>query len=208
MVEDTLMDGIANALLQHLAVVLSYPGPDLLDSAKRAEALVPAQASDVATLLREFRRFVEGTSTEGLEEAYIRAFELQATHPPYVGFHLFGESYKRSVFLVELRKSCRRYGVITGSELPDHIALIVKLLSVCTDTTFARDLIDEALLPALSRMVGEGPEERQTAVEHQFRSEDARSNQSSDAAPYLLAIIATKRLFEGRPYGDLAPAAP
>ena len=40
-----------------------------------------------------------------LQEVYSGFFDLNSICHPYIGYQLFGENYKRSIFLVELKKA-------------------------------------------------------------------------------------------------------
>jgi hypothetical protein len=71
---------------------------------------------------------------------------------PYVGHYLFDESHKRGMFILELRRRFREHGFEDSSDLSDHLVLLLRFLAVCTDETLADELVDDAILPALSRI--------------------------------------------------------
>ncbi|MFQ5875997.1 MAG: nitrate reductase molybdenum cofactor assembly chaperone [Dehalococcoidia bacterium] len=112
-----------------------------------------ARHSDAAAPLSKFRAFVEATPRGRLEEIYTGAFDLDATCHPYVGYHLFGESYKRSVFLLELKERYRAQGYIANDkDLPDRLSILLRFLSMSDDVSLAQEIIGEALIPALDKM--------------------------------------------------------
>lgn len=158
---------MAEEALALFADLLDYPGPTLAEHARVCQALVAPEHPEAAALLRSFRAFVEERSLGELEEIYTGAFDLDtlsdldATCYPYVGHHLFGESYKRSAFLVGLRERYRAHGFTVEVEMPDHLAVVLRFLASSPDEDLAAELVGEALVPALDRMLaGEGEEER------------------------------------------------
>lgn len=141
------------------AQLLDYPGSDLGVVAAECAAGVAMHSSEAAELLREFASFAERTPRSRLEEIYTGVFELDATHHPYVGHHLFGESYKRSAFLLGLKDRYRPHQIECGSELPDHLAMMLRFLAVNEDSAEAEEMIGEALYPALGKMLKSKTEE-------------------------------------------------
>jgi len=137
-------------LLELFAGLLEYPRPELPWMARECE--LQAAVPEAVNGLREFRRFVEQTPPAELEEAYTAAFDLGADRCPYVGYHLFGDGYARSAFLQELKRRFRERGLETGSELPDHLSCLLRFASACGAGEERREIVDEAILPALRRM--------------------------------------------------------
>jgi nitrate reductase molybdenum cofactor assembly chaperone len=137
-----------------LADTLEYPQPGLVEAVRECVALLAADNRAAAAFLHEFGTFVEETPRGQLEEIYTATFDLNATCYPYVGYHLFGESYQRSVFMRELNKRYRAHGFAAGAagELPDYLAVLLRFLAVCDDATLSEEIVHEALLPALERM--------------------------------------------------------
>ncbi|MBI4543552.1 MAG: molecular chaperone TorD family protein [Gemmatimonadetes bacterium] len=136
------------------ADLLDYPGPDLAETAQECEALVSPAHPEAAGLLREFTTWLRATPLGRVEEIYTGAFDLGASFCPYVGHHLFGERYERSAFMLELKERYRARGVDTGGELPDHLAPLLRYLAARDDAEPAEELIGEALLPALAKILG------------------------------------------------------
>lgn len=139
------------------ADILEYPREGI-EGAVRACAGLAAERDPLAgRLLAQFRARVARTSAGRLQEIYTGTFDMDAFRSPYVGYHLFGESYKRSVFLLELKD---RYGakqIEVGTEMPDHLALLVRYLAACDDPDERDDLIQWALLPVLEQLTRPRP---------------------------------------------------
>ncbi len=144
---------IEGHVFQLFATLLDYPRTALTGVADECAALVAGRSAEAALLLREFESFAAKTPLARLEEIYTGVFELDATCHPYVGYHLFGESYKRSAFLLGLKERYRPYAIECGVELPDHLAVMLRFLAVNVDLAGTEEIIGEALYPALRKML-------------------------------------------------------
>ncbi len=145
------------AILSLFADLLDYPRPGLMGAVRKCAALVAPHNPEAGMLLRAFCAFVQQTPPGHLEEVYTGTFDLDAACHPYVGYHLFGESYKRSVFLLELKQRYRAQGFAVENELPDHLVVLLRFLAQSDDAPLVREIICQAMLPALERMTGKAP---------------------------------------------------
>lgn len=120
--------------------------------------LARERSPEAAELLDAFAARVAEAGLGEVQEAYTRAFDLdtlsraEPTCYPYVGHYLFDESHKRGAFILELRRRFRAEGFDEGGELGDHLVVLLRFLAVCSDETLANELVDDAILPALSRI--------------------------------------------------------
>jgi len=139
-------------LLALFATLLEYPRDraGLLEALRAGEALAPRRAREE---LARFRSFVEAVSPGRLEEVYAGTFDWDTALSLHVGYHLFGESYKRSAFLLGLKERYSAHGFPLEGELPDHLPIMLRFLALCQDETLAQELIAEAILPALMRIL-------------------------------------------------------
>ncbi len=135
------------------ADLLEYPQSDLTESVRECEALVSPGNPEAAELLHGFRSFEKDASLGQVQELYTRTFDLDATYHPYVGHHLFGESYKRSAFMVGLKERYKAYDFVVEGELPDHLAVMLRYLSLCEDNDQVTEIIRDAMVPALEKMI-------------------------------------------------------
>jgi len=134
------------------AGLLDYPTADLYKQARECCDLLSSAGSPAAVPLQSFCGHVRGMSQARMEELYTRTFDLQAVCSPYVGFQLFGESYKRGIFMARLNEGYRERGFSAGSELPDHVAVVLRFLALGAEDDFSRALRTEGLVPALAKM--------------------------------------------------------
>lgn len=146
---------IGRPIFRHFAVILDYPDAGLAAAARACAVLLAPINAEAAALLGAFRAFAEATPLGRMQEVYTGTFDLDATCHPYVGYHLFGESYQRSALLVGLKERYQAHGFSTGNELPDHLVVMLRFLAVCPDTDLAIEISRDAVLPALRRMLGE-----------------------------------------------------
>ncbi len=168
-------------IFQLFASILGYPQQDLAEATRECEALIREETPEAAELLGEFRAIVEDTPLGRMEEIYTGAFDLEANWQLYIGYHLFGESYARSIFLLELKERFRAGGFPPPeSELPDHAAVLLAFLGVCDDRQQVDELVDEALLPTLNRLTGEGEDVIEEELEEgEEESEEIQRQRSS-----------------------------
>ena len=163
------MDGIDRRVLGLFAGILDYPEAGIVETARACEELIRDDAPEAAALLAEFAAFAAERPLGDLQELYTAAFDLDtlsdldATCYPYVGHHLLGESHKRSAFLVGLAERFRVHGFTAGTELPDHLVVLLRFAATCPDDELVGELVDDAIVPALERMTGgageiEGPQ--------------------------------------------------
>jgi nitrate reductase delta subunit len=138
--------------LDLFADILDYPAPGLDRKASECAALVRGVQPQAAALLESFRSFAEETGIGKLQEVYSGFFDLNSICHPYVGYQLFGENYKRSIFLVELKKSYRASGFeSSASEIPDRLSIVLRFAAQ-NEGEDIDALLNKGLLPALERM--------------------------------------------------------
>lgn len=149
-------DAVNRRTLQLFADILDYPRPGLTESVRECAELVASENAEAGALLAKFQSFVEGKSVERMQEVYSTTFDLNATYHPYMGYHLFGETYKRSIFLLELKEQYQAEGFVTNeTELPDHLVEVLRYLSISTDGEMTEELVRVAFVPALKKMLKE-----------------------------------------------------
>ena len=147
------MEEASVARYRLFADLLSCPTASLPARARECASLLASVDGDAADLVDRFRDFLEETTPGRLEEIHAGVFDLQPICCPYVGYHLFGEHYRRGVFMARLREHYRAHSFPAGEELPDHIVVLLRYLAGRHDEETDRDLVTECLLPAAEKMV-------------------------------------------------------
>ena len=147
------MSGLRAGALVLAGRLMRYPGPTYVDDL-RAFAEVSAQLGlDSSQRLKVFADEAEDRSVEDLQEMFTQTFDMTPKAALEVGWHLFGEDYARGAFLVDMRAKLRRHDIPEGSELPDHLASLVTLVTRM-DAEEADAFVASALLPAVEKMLG------------------------------------------------------
>lgn len=140
-------------LLRLLADLLEYPNGELLRKAESCRRLLAELRPEAAQDMDSFVAFLDGESPARLEELYTATFDLKPQCYPYAGYQLFGdEDPKRSQLMVKLRESYRTEGFDAGSELPDHVPLLIRFVSHAQDEELKHDLEELVLAPVLRKM--------------------------------------------------------
>ena len=135
------------------ADILDYPAPGLARKAAECATLIGAAQPEAVALLESFQRFAEETSLGKLQEIYSGFFDLNSICHPYVGYQLFGENYKRSSFLLGLKKAYRTEGFeASTSEIPDRLSVVLRFVAHSKGGEDIDELLNRGLLPALARM--------------------------------------------------------
>jgi nitrate reductase delta subunit len=141
------------AALRAFAELLEYPTDQAGARAREAAGLLGVESSEAAALLVRFAETVDRTPLVGLEELYTRTFDFDDRTQPYLGGHLFGETYKRSILLVGLSECYGRHGFERGGEMADHVSVVLRFLAHAWGSDDAEEVAREGLLPALRKIV-------------------------------------------------------
>lgn len=171
-----------NHLYEILASSLEYPGEDWNTRLDRCRQWLTIQEPEVAVQFIRFRRKVKDLSIEKLQELYTQTFDLNPVCTLDIGYHLFGENYKRGELLAKLRETEAPYELGQANQLPDHLPVLLRLLAKLEDEELRRALIGEILIPALAKML-----EALSQTENPYRDlieviSNALKNEVPDAA--------------------------
>lgn len=149
-----MIDNVAWSRAFHLlGNILDYPTLGLTEEVRECIALLEDVCPRAVDQMSMFQAFLEDSSAHRMEEIFSRIFDLNAVCHPYVGYHLFGESYKRSAFLLELKERFRAHGYEpAGTELPDHLAILLRFVGMSNDSELNEVIIKEGMLPTLRKM--------------------------------------------------------
>jgi len=138
-------------LLHLFARLLRYPRGQHRAAAGRLAARLSRYLPEASRALEAWLPFAREAPLAEQEEAFTRAFELTPLCALEIGWHLFGEEYARGMLLVRLRRELARHGIDESGELPDHLALVLRLLARM-ELPAASAFASACVLPALARM--------------------------------------------------------
>ncbi len=111
---------------------------------------------EAGRLLERFYNETEMRTLGQMQELYTITFDMQPICYPYVGYQLFGESYKRGAFMAQLNEAYFLSNYSAKSELPDHVSVVLRYLGLDAakrEDNFGKTLLYEGLIPALKKMV-------------------------------------------------------
>ncbi len=131
--------------------VLSYPGDDYRETVETCLQRL-GEYPQAAESFRPFAEHVRTAETTQLEELFTATFDLNDKRPLEVGWHLYGEEYKRGQFLVKMRSLLREYEVEESTELPDHLSHCLQLLPKM-EFEDAEAFAQNYLLPGLEQIL-------------------------------------------------------
>lgn len=138
-----------------LGEAFRYPSADFLQRVGECQAMLRDKYPEAAMEFEKFANYLADKPIQEIEELYVKTFDIQAICYLDIGFVLFGEDYKRGMFLVHMKQEHRRAGTDYGTDLPDHLSSVLKLLDKTPDQAFRDDLVGNILMPALRKMIGE-----------------------------------------------------
>ncbi len=187
------MTTLRQQALELLADLLDYPRGDLAGRAEAAERIAQSAEPAAVPYFRSFKEFAERTPHGRLEEIYSALFDLNPVFYPYAGYQLFGETYRRSLFLLTLKERYRERGFeLAAPELPDRLAVLLRFAAEHDEE--ADVIVCEALIPALRRVLrnpeevaGESPEAA-PADAHQSHQLEGHSHGEILKGGFLLAL--------------------
>lgn len=146
--------GRIQEICRRFAGLLAYPAAETAEHGAACEQLLRQHCPEAVAGLEKFRRFIGENDLRHVEEVFTATFELQALCHPYVGYLLCGESQQRTFFMIRLRQLYRQHGFPPGRELPDHLGEMLRFIGTAGDAACCGELIADALLPALDKLLG------------------------------------------------------
>jgi nitrate reductase assembly molybdenum cofactor insertion protein NarJ len=145
-----------------LACLFEYPESDyparvqgLCDLLESRCPSAAAELNAFAKALPSHERSFSAHELYEMQEIFTRSFDVQSITTLSVGYIVFGDDYKRGELLVNLSREQREAGVDCGSELPDHLPNVLRLIATWRDREMVAEFVEEILHPALERMVNE-----------------------------------------------------
>jgi len=181
------------------AELLDYPKKSPVGMVREGRTLTGAMSLEAETRLAEFQAFAESATLGRLQEEYTRAFDMDESHSLYVGYHLLGESYKRSALLLEFMERYRAHDMEVAGELADHLPVVLRFLALCKDQDLTNEIVGEAMWPMLEMM-----------AKKDRKSDDAAADEDRPSAvplPYHELLAALLLVVQLSPKSDPPPLA-
>lgn len=156
------MDERMTDMLDQIGAVLGYPGEDFhgrvaaaLTLADRGSELLGNcdAGRDFSAAAAALADYLEAEGADAAAERYTVLFDLSPVCTLSIGYHVFGETYARGELLAGLVGELQRHGVDPGSELPDHLPVLLRLLGRMEDVDSRQLLLSVLLLRGLDKML-------------------------------------------------------
>ena len=135
-------------IFEHLASILSYPEGRIAGRVARLCELAPRYGQ----MLQPFVDYLESAGTKEVEELFTSTFDLNPSCCLEVGWHLYGEDYRRGIFLVDMRRTLAEERLPESIELPDHLSHCLRLFPRL-EPDEARAFAEKYLLPAVGKIL-------------------------------------------------------
>jgi nitrate reductase delta subunit len=133
--------------------MLSYPNERIKLTAADFERQLKEFDPAAAAAFLGYLNFLELQDLPQIEELFTSTFDLQALSDPYVGYQLCGESQARTLFLIKLQELYAKQDFSCGTELPDHLSVMLRFIGSIDDPQGNTEIIVDALLPALEKII-------------------------------------------------------
>lgn len=139
-----------------LADMFLYPESEAFkEKLREIHIYLLKEIPEAAAAMQPFMDFMEVTSFQGIQELFLRSFDLQAITTLDIGFVLFGEDYKRGKLLVHLNEEHRNAGNDCHSELSDHLPNVLNLLAKMKDEIMRNEIATRLVMPAVEKIIKE-----------------------------------------------------
>ncbi len=140
---------VARRVWELFAELLDYPRQLPTELLSECLTLTGTVSADGEARLAKFQSFAEEATLGRLQEEYTRAFDMDESHSLYLGYHLLGESYKRSALLLEFMDRYRAQGMEVAGELADYLPVVLRFLAMNQDQKLTNEIVAEAIWPTL-----------------------------------------------------------
>lgn len=136
-----------------LAELFRYPTTGMNTYSVEWRNIIDRYNPELTLKLEPYIDHIQEKNLSFQQEYYISTFDVQAVCFLDIGYILYGEDYKRGVFLVNIKNEQDKAGNDCGCELADHLPNILTLLPKLQDTKLAEELIYSILIPTLHEMI-------------------------------------------------------
>jgi nitrate reductase delta subunit len=113
-------------------VLLGYPGAALVDARPEiASAIAALPDSKPKRSLAAFDAYLSDADEVGLSQEYVETFDLRRRTSLYLTYYLYGDTRKRGMALLRLRRLYAAAGLESATgELPDYLPLMLEFAAL------------------------------------------------------------------------------
>lgn len=144
---------LSGHVYEQLGILLEYPTDDDFVSLKSVIDTVKPIFKEAAGYLEDFYSRMRRMDLNQRQEFYVQSFDVMPKCSLYLSIYLFGEeSFKRPELMTGLINVYERHGAFTLTELPDHLAAVLKRSRLFKEDEWS-ELVEMCVLPALAKMI-------------------------------------------------------
>lgn len=147
---------------EHIARLFDYPRYDyptwvqsVYDCLAGRYVIAAAEIAEFARALPSDGEHFTPEELDEVQEIFTRSFDVQSITTLSVGYVMFGDDYKRGEMLVNMNRELRDVGIDCGTELPDHLPTVLRLIARWKDDELREEFVREVLHPTLEQMIEE-----------------------------------------------------
>ena len=118
-----------------LSVLLRYPDEALVEAHEEiAEAVASLPGSAAKRSLVAFGEYLAGRDAVELAQGYVETFDLRRRTSLYLTYYLHGDTRKRGMALLRLKRLYAAGGLeLVSGELPDYLPLVLEFAALVPD---------------------------------------------------------------------------
>ena len=150
-------------LYRLFAEIMDYPGAELGNHLNDCIALLSMEHPAAAELLKHFQIARQAMPANRLEEIYTTTFDMRPDCTLNLGYHLFSDDWRRSIFLAKLNELYDALGFKADGDLPDYLPIVLRFLAIADVKPEAAELVEDGLIPAISRIIQAMTQEKKEA---------------------------------------------
>ena len=135
-----------------VARCLEYPDEATPAAARAAAERFRGRAEGLCAALDGLASELERIALTEAEERYTWLFDLKPVCTLHASYHLFGDTYARGELMAALVRELDKWGIDRGSELPDYLPTLLRLLGALDEVGDRALLVHGLLVPALRAM--------------------------------------------------------
>jgi len=152
-IEDISLSMTAAEVPAKFADILEYPDDAWQENVEELNSHLHAKGA-AARHFAEFCEKTKGMSLIELQELYAQSFDLNPNCALEIGYHLFGEDYKRGAFLANLRETQGDLELGQEQQLPDYLPVLLRSLVHFEDDELRGSLAGHCIVPGIKKIIG------------------------------------------------------
>ena len=141
-----------SSVLSLMGGLFEYPTASYFAQTDHLQTELETQNPLGAIMIKPFADFVHNSTLKELEESFSYTFDLNPVCTLEIGWHLFGEDYRRGQFMAKVREELAKAGLDESHELPDHLTHVMMLLDAMSPED-GEYFASSCVIPGMTKML-------------------------------------------------------